>query len=64
MRFYIDLIYGVEPVVYQKLTEFPGKIVILDEKTAIFKAKKDLSTLALCINRSKVESWGVRDAIT
>ena len=33
--FCIDPAYGVEPVVHQKPTEFPSKIIIQDEKTAI-----------------------------
>lgn len=61
--FCIDPAYEVEPVVYQKLTEFPGKIIIQDGKTAILEAKKDLSTLALWTDGSKVESGGAGAAV-
>ena len=61
--FCIDPAYGVEPVVHQKLTEFPSKIIIQDEKTAILEAKKDSSTLALWTDGSKVESRGAGAAV-
>lgn len=37
--------YKVKPIVYQKLTEFPNKIIIQDRKTTILEVKKDLTTL-------------------
>lgn len=50
-------------MVYQKLTEFPSKIIIHDGKTAILKAKKDSSTLALKTNGFKIESEGTRATV-
>ena len=59
----IDPAYGVEPVIHQKPTEFPGKIIIQEAKTAISEAKNDTSTLALWSDGSKVESGGAGAAV-
>ena len=56
--FCIDPAYGVEPVIHQKPTEFSGKIIIQEAKTAISEAKKNTSTSALWSDGVKVESGG------
>lgn len=61
--FCIDPAYGVEPVIHQIPTEFPGKIIIQETKTAISEAKNDTSTLALWSDGSKVESGGAGAAV-
>ncbi len=62
--FCINPAYGIELVIHQKHTEFPSKIIIKEIKTDISEAtKKDIFTLALWLDGSKVESGGAGTAI-
>lgn len=51
-------------MIHQKLTKFPSKIIIKEIKTDISEAtKKDISTLALWSDGSKVESGRAGTAV-
>lgn len=55
----IDPAYGVEPVIHQIHSEFPGKIIIQEAKTASSEAKTDASTNISVVGRvqSRIR-WG------
>ncbi len=63
MNFSINLTEGVEPVIYLKLTEFSGRIIIQEPKVAIREAKEDLLDLTLWSDWSKLDSEGVGAAV-
>ena len=53
----------VEPVIHLKTTEFLGKIILQEPKSAVGEPKKDASDLALWIDGSKLELGGAGAAV-